>query len=184
MKFSPILRIASDPVALVWGGVGWLDLPADIVLPEPARAIGGGQLVQIPDLDLLINGAASRIDVTVSGVSARTIALFQDEQRTLRGALAHVGLIWFDDDWQLDVVEWLTVLTVGSSSISSQPSQDGRTRSITISLGSDFTDRNHAGLSLWTDADQRRRSPDDAFFDHVAGITTGTSRQFAPSDAS
>lgn len=184
MKMSPLLRIACDPIARVWGGVGWLDIPADSVEPEPARYLGGGQLLQIPDLEMLLNGQASRIDITISGVSRKTVSIFKDESKTLYGALVQIGLVWFDDDWQIDTVEWLSVYTCGAPTISSKSNQNGRTRSISLSIGSDFVDRNIAPLALWTPADQARRSPDDLIFDHVPGYSTGTSRQFGPSDAS
>jgi hypothetical protein len=183
VKQSVLLRIASDPIARVWGGIGDLIIPADIVEDGPAKYLGGGALLSLPDIEMGENAQAVRLDITVSGVNAKTLAIFRDESRTLKGSLAHIGVITFDDDWQIDNVEWITALTVGAPSFSSQGGPNGRTRSITISLG-DWTDRNFPPLALWTDADQRRRSPTDAFFDHVSGITTGTSRQFGPSDAS
>jgi hypothetical protein len=184
MKRLTILRIACDPVARICSAVAPVILPANTVEATAEKYLGGGKLVDIPDLELTQNGDSQRIDITVSGVSAKTIATFRNESHTLKGSLAQVGYAWQDDDWQIVQVEWLAVLVVGAATISSQGSQGGRSRSISISLGSDFVDRNNAPLSLWTDADQRRRSPDDAFFDHMAGITTGLSRQFGPSDAS
>jgi hypothetical protein len=65
--------------------------------------------------------------------------------------------------------------------VGSQASGKGRTRTVSLSVGTDETGRSRAPIALFTDADQRRRSPTDAFFDHVAGITAGTSRRFGPS---
>lgn len=183
MKQSVLLRIASDPIARVWGGIGDLIIPADIVEDADAKYLGGGLLVQIPDLDLLLNGQAASLTITVSGVSLKTLAIFRDETNTVQNALVHIGIAYFDDDWQLESVEWVGVYTCGSTAMSSQGGANGRTRSISITIG-DFTDRNNAPLALWTPADQARRSPTDIFFDHVPGITSGTSRQFGPSDAS
>jgi len=182
VKQSILFRLASAPVARVWGGHGDLIIPADIVETAPATYLGGGELVNIPDLDQLINGTAARIDVTVSGVSARTLSLALEDAPSVKGADVHVGIAYFDDDWQLDEVEWLSVLRADTLAVSSQSSQSGRTRSITLSIGTDFTDRSKAPIAFFTDADQRRRSPDDAIFDHVAGISAGISRQFGPSD--
>lgn len=178
MKQSVLFRIASDPVARVWGGVGDLIIPADIVEIAPALYLGGGRLVDVPELEQVINGTASRIEITVSGVSAQTLALAITESASVKGAKVHVGIAYFDDDWQLDEVEWVAVLRADTLTTSRQ----GTTRSITISIGTEDTDRSKAPISFWTDADQRHRSPTDRFFDHIAGIAQGTSRRFGPSD--
>lgn len=179
MRQSVLFRIAADPVARLWSGVGDLIIPPDIVEPSPATYLGGGALVNIPELDQVINGTASRIDITVSGVSSDTLAFALEEAASVRGAKVHIGNVYFDDDWQIDDVEWIAVLRADTLTTSRQ----GTTRSITLSIGTDFTDRSRAPVSFWTDADQRRRSPTDRFFDHVAGISSGTSRRFGPSDA-
>ena len=174
-----LFRIAADPVARIWSGVGNLDIPADIVEPSPATYLGGGSLVNIPELDQVINGTASRIDVTVSGVSTATLALAIEESASVKGAKVHIGNVYFDDDWQIADVEWIAVLRADTLTTARQ----GQTRSITLSIGTDFTDRSRAPVAFWTDADQRRRSPTDRFFDHIAGISSGTSRRFGPSDS-
>lgn len=175
-----MLRIASDPVARIWSGVGWLDVPPDNVEAEIARYRGGGNLVNIPELDQVINGTAARLDIVVSGVSAQTLALATEEAASVKGAKCHIGNVYFDSDWQIDgPVEWIAVLRCDYLVTGRQ----NQTRSITLSIGTDFTDRSRAPVSFWTDADQRRRSPTDRFFDHIAGISAGTSRRFGPSDA-
>jgi len=179
MRQSVLFRIAADPVARIWSGVGNLDIPADIVEPSPATYLGGGSLVNIPELDQVINGTASRIDVTVSGVSTATLALAIEESASVKGAKVHIGNVYFDDDWQIADVEWIAVLRADTLTTARQ----GQTRSITLSIGTDFTDRSRAPVAFWTDADQRRRSPTDRFFDHIAGISSGTSRRFGPSDS-
>lgn len=183
MNGSVVLRIACEPPARVWGGVGDLDIPADIVEPGPARYMGGGALVSIPDLEAVLNGTASRLSITVSGVNARTLLLATQEAESVKGADVHVGIAWFDQDQQLEVVEWCAVLRADSLTTSSQGGQNGgRSRSITLSVASEDTDRSKAPVAFWTDADQRKRSPTDALFDHVAGISQGTSRRFGPND--
>jgi len=182
MRVSPLFRIASDPPARVWGGVNSLIIPADSVEDEDAVYLGGGALVSIPDLEQLINGTADRIDITVSGVAAVTLALATEEAASVKGAAVHVGLAYFDDDWQLIEVEWLAELRADSITTDNQPGENGRTRSITLSIGSDDTDRSMAPIASWTDADQHRISPTDRFFDHIAGISAGTSRRFGPAD--
>lgn len=183
MRASLLFRIASDPIGRVWGGLGDLVIPADIVEPAPATYLGGGELVNIPDLDHLINGTATRIDITVSGVSAETLWLALEDAPSVKGADVHIGIAYFDEAWQLSEVEWLSVLRADTLSVQSQDGGQGRTRSITLSIGTDFTDRSKAPIAYFTAADQARRSSDDAIFDHVGQISIGLSRAFGPSDS-
>lgn len=183
MNGSVLFRIACDPPARIWSGVGDLDIPADIVEPAPARYLGGGAIVSIPDLEAVLNGTASRLSITVSGVSATTLKLAREEAASVKGAKVHIGIVWFNQDWSLETVEWEAVLRADSLTTANEPGQNsGRTRSIILSIGTDDTDRSKAPIAFWTDADQRKRSPTDAFFDHIAGISQGTSRRFGPND--
>lgn len=180
-----LVRFSTDPVARICSGVNPVIIPADAVETEDgAKYLGGGKLADVPDLDQLINGTASRIDITVSGVSAATLALFTGESAGIKGCRVDIGICYQDDAWQISDVEWVGQLRCDTPSIDDKPgSNGGRTRSIGLSLGTDFTDRSTAKISYFTDADQRRRSPDDQIFDHVAQLNAGTSRPFGPSDA-
>lgn len=180
MRESFLFRIASDPIARVWSGVGDLVIPADIVEDEPALYLGGGELVNAPDFQQLINGVAERLEFTVSGVSADMLRLALEDAPSVENAKVHLGRVDFDDDWQIIGVEWEAVFRADKLSVSSQPSQAGRERSITLSVGSADTDRSRSPQAFFTDADQRKRSPTDSFFSHVAGISGGTSRRFGP----
>lgn len=182
MKESIGIRIACDPPARVWSGVGDLLVPADIVETVPAIYMGGGELVNAPDFQQAINGVAERLTLTVSGVSAESVRLALEDAPSVKGAKVHIVRFGFDGAWQLNEVEYESVFRADSLTTASQQQGDGRTRSITLSIGSENTDRSRAPVAFWTDSDQRRRSPTDRFFDHIAGINSGTSRRFGPSD--
>ncbi|WEK42990.1 MAG: hypothetical protein P0Y64_16855 [Candidatus Sphingomonas colombiensis] len=182
MRESYGLRIECAPVARVWSGVGDLVIPADIVEASPALYLGGGELLSAPDFQQLINGTAERLNITVSGVTAESQRLALEDAPTVKGARVHLVRFDFDDDWQLVGVEYEAVFRADTITTSNDQSADGRTRTITLSIGTENTDRSRAPCAFWTDADQRRRSPTDRFFDHVAGITSGTSRRFGPND--
>lgn len=178
MKRILLLRIATDPVARVCSGAAPIIIPADGIESAPAKYLGGGQLVEIPEIEQVINGTAQRISITVSGVTRETLALFADESDSLKGAPVHIGVAYQDDDWQITEVEWLAELRCDFPTASGTHTN----RSISISIGSSDTDRSKAPVSFWTAAGQRRISPTDRFFDHIAGISAGTSRRFGPSD--
>jgi len=182
-----IVRIASNPVALFHSGYGKLLVPADSVIgPSAAIALGGGELVNIPDYQQLINGTAERLDFEVSGVDATTIAFAIEEAASVRGARVDLGLMDCDENWvQIAPVEWEATFEARSLTVSRAVATGttNPTRSISLSVASGDTTRARAHLAFFTDSDQRRRSPTDSIFDHVAGINAGVSRRFGPSDA-
>jgi len=183
---SFVVRIACDPPALLWSGVGPIALAADIVIPEPAIALGGDQLVSIPDFQQLINGTAERLDFTLSGIDEETVRLAVEESAGVRGARVDVGRIDFDQYWQqIGSIEWEAVFEARSLTVS-RPARQGNsvTRSITLTIVAGETTRSRAPAAYFTDADQRRRpgSGDDTIFANVSSINAGTSRRFGPSD--
>lgn len=177
-----IFRIATDPPVLFWTGFGDLAVPADAVVPDDAIALGAGQLISVPDLEQLINGIAQRLDFTFSGVSEQTIAFAHEEAADVAGARVDIGRMDQGPDWQqLAPVEWEWTGEARSLTVGSQSTDEGRSRSITLTVAAGDTTRSRAPLAFFTDSDQRRRSSDDAIFSHVAGINSGTSRRWGPS---
>lgn len=177
---SLVFRIGTPDAALFWSGHTDLFLPADDVLPEDAIALGGGDLISIPDLDQLINGVAQRLEITLSGVSERTVALAQEVAPDVPGASVDIGMVRFGADWQPTGVTWEWSGEARGLGVGSQPSDKGRTRTLTLTIAAGDTTRSRAPIAYFTDPDQRRRSSDDAVFDHVAGISQGTSRRWGP----
>lgn len=180
---SFIFRIETDEPAMLWTGVGDLLLPADDVLDVPEIALGGGDLINIPDLEQLINGVAQRVEITLSGVSEETVRYAQEEAAQVPGAPVYIGRIRFDQDWQQEgAVEWEWSGEGRNMTVSGEDGDAGRTRSLVLKIGTGDTTRSRAPLSFFTDADQRRLSPTDDFFSHVGGITSGTTRRWGLSD--
>ena len=180
---SYVAHIACDPPALLWSGLGPLPLPADSVIGSASTALGGAELLSIPDFQTLINGTAERLDFTLSGVSQETLRLAMEDAPSVKGAPVTIGLVHFNQDWSLDSVEWEAVFEARSLKISRPAEQGGQiTRSITLTIVQGDSTRSKAVNAYFTDADQRRKHPTDAIFSHVAGINAGTSRRFGPKD--
>lgn len=174
------IRIASDPPARLWSGFGELEIPADIVEDEPAIYLGGGELLNAPDFEIPINGQAERIDIRLSGVSAEVLAIAIGEAASVKGAKVHFVRFYFDDELQLEDVEYDNVFIADKLTFSSEETDEGRSRVLTLSIATEDTDRNRSPQAYWTDADQRRKSPTDAIFSHVAQIYQGVLRRFGP----
>ena len=179
---SFIFRLETDEPAMFWTGHGDLLLPADDVLAAPTLALGGGDLVNLPDLEQLINGIAQRVEVRLSGVSQRTAVLAAGEAAQVAGAAAYIGRVEFDEAWQqAGPVEWEWTGEGRKLAVAGDDGEDGRMRTLTLTLAAGDTTRSRAPLSFFTDADQRRDFPTDSVFSHVAGINAGTSRRWGPS---
>lgn len=180
MRESFGIRIDSDPVARLWTGFGDLLIPADIVEAEPAIYLGGGELLSAPDFEVPLNGSAERLDIQLSGVSSTVVAIALAEAASIKGAKVHFLRFYFNDEWVLEDVEYDAVFRADKLTISSEESENGRTRTLTLSIASEDTNRNRSPQAYFTDQDQRRRSPTDAIFSHVSQITQGVMRRFGP----
>lgn len=177
-----VFRLSCDPVLRIWSGTGDFPIPSDAVEPGGAIYKGGGELISFPNLRQLMNGTAERSSVTVSGVDVDTMRLLQDDAPSVINATARMGTLVLDIDNQpVGTVDWEGMMRADVIEASSQPDGNGgRTRTITLSLGSLDTGRSRAGYTFFTDSDQRRRSPTDAFFSNIARINGGTTRRFGP----
>ena len=177
---SYLFRLESDPVCRLWSGFGPLEIPADNVEPAPATYSGAAELLALPALKALINGAAGRYTFNLSGVAAETLRLAQEDRDTVEGAVLRIGYVEFGADWQIANVlwEWLgiaDVLTVDSDGTGGE-----RVRSIGVSVAASDTRRSNPQLAFFTAADQAKISPTDRFCDQVAAISARVTRRFGP----
>lgn len=180
---SFIAYIDCEPPALLHGGFGNLLVPADSVLPSPMVALGGGELLSIPDWQTLINGSTERLDLSLSGVSEEIVRLAIEDAPSVAGADVHVGTIRYNGDWSIASILWENMFEARSLTVSRPQAQGGQvTRSITLTIVQGDSTRSRAPNAYFTDADQRRKHPTDAIFSNVGGITAGTSRRFGPRD--
>lgn len=176
-----VFRIETDEPAMIWSGYGYLPLPADSVLAAPETALGGGELVSLPELEQLINGLSQRAEITLSGVSDATIALAEEEAEQVPGAPVYIGVVTFDrTDWSIESVAWEWAGEGKKLAVSSEDSDGDRVRTLTLTVGAGDTSRQRAPLAFFTAADQQRDFPDDIVFDHVGAINAGTSRRWGP----
>jgi hypothetical protein len=180
-RHSYCFRLDVAPVLRIWTGHGPLETPADSFDPGGATWLGGGHIISVPQLKVLIGGIADRIDIAVNGVDAETLRLAIEDRAEVQNATARIGRVEFDANWQvIGPIAWEWRGVADTLTVGSQQSESGRERRITLSLRTGDTYRSNPLLSFFTDADQRRRSPDDAFFSHVAQITGGVTRRFGP----
>lgn len=155
-----------------WLGVGDYELGPDDVDEEGGVYQGIGLVGDIPALRQLVGGVAERVEFSLNGADETTFRLSDDQVEEVRGAPVHVGIIFFDDAWQaVAPVAWVWEGTADVPSVDMSSNGTTFVRAVKLSVGSAFTDRSRPQLGFYTDKDQRRRSPTDAFCARVAAYS-------------
>lgn len=172
-RWSIFFRMAcKSSVVRAWMGVGDFDVQPDDVDIEGGIYLGVGLVGEVPALRQLVGGVAERIEFSLNGADETTFRLADDQVEEARGAQVHVGIIFFDEDWQpVAPIAWLWEGTADVPAVDRDGSGGQVTRKVSLSVGSAFTDRTRPQLGFYTDKDQRRRSPDDAFCARVASYS-------------
>lgn len=176
IRMSFLMFIDSPEPVRAWTGIGDLIVPPWSGDSEGGTYKGIGAILDIPALQQLVNGVASRVDFTLSGVDATIVALADSEAADIRSKDVIVGMQFFADDWQPvgDPLRiWDGEADVIRTDTASTP-DFGRVRTITLSVGSTTTGRRRPSLQTFTRSQQRSRSPDDAFCDRT-GLYSGDS---------
>lgn len=160
------LDVEPEPVRL-WLGHGEIEPGLNVYDTEAgATYLGMGELQNVPAIKQLINGAAERIEFTLSGVSGEVLtAANGDDAEAIRGAPATVGFGLFGDTWSnlLGGMHWCGFYIADYLERAQAPADIGDqiTRTITLSCGSRFTGRRRPAFSYFTDQDQQARFPGD-----------------------
>lgn len=152
-----------------WLGPGDYPIAPDAVDEEGGVALGVGMVGDVPALRQLVGGLAERVDFTLNGADPVAFALADDEADAVRGAKVHVGIVFFDDEWQeVAPVAWLWEGTADMPAVDYGGAGMNPVRRISLSVGSAYTDRTRPSLGFYTDKDQKRRSATDDFCVRVA----------------
>lgn len=161
-------RTATDPVVRLWAGIGDIEVAADLIETDTAIYKGIGDLGNIPALQQLINGTATRVDFTVSGIGPTGLRLADEDAPQVRGRTVNIGFRTLDKDWQPSMpMAWVWEGESDVITLDSRLDGDRRIETLTLSVGSLFTGRRRPRYKHYTDQEQRRRSPDDRLCDRV-----------------
>lgn len=161
-----------DPVRL-WLGIGAIEPGVNVLDASGARYLGFGDIQDVPNFKQMINGAAERVEFTISGVSGAILQIASGgDAGAVKGRDVHVGIAIMGSDWQLlGPVHWTANYVADYMSINQQvtDSADALTvRTISLSCGSVFTARRRPQFSYFSNRDQLARSPGDRFCERTA----------------
>jgi hypothetical protein len=169
-------RLDTDPALHIWMGVN--DIPAgfDSIDEDGTVYLGGGRLLNVPTLEVLINGQADEVEFGISGIDPKSAQKVLDEMPDVRGKEVHVGITVLDKYYQ--PLGPIIPLWSGTAShpIDHDPPVTGyEPRSMTLSLAivSGNWTRSRPALSMWVPAHHKALYPTDKFCDGVARLARG-----------
>jgi hypothetical protein len=168
-------RLATDPVVRLWSGPGDFQIPSDGIEPGGAIYKGVGTLQGLPQLQALVNGVAERVTFGLSGVDADVMEMADSESQIVRNKTVNVGIAPLDANLQIiGTVAWLRSYEADVLAVDRTSDKDGKAqRTVSLSVGSAFTGRRRPPIANFTDADQKRRSPDDRFCERTPLYSQG-----------
>jgi hypothetical protein len=153
----------------LWLGVGDINAKLDVTDGTGATYSGLGQIIDLPALQQLINGAADRVTFHLSGVSPDVLTVASTEADAVKGISLNLGIGVFGTNWQLLAdPTWIKRLFVDYLTVDRQDSKDGSVRTVALACRTVMTGRRRPGLSYFTDDEQQSRSPGDLFCNQVA----------------
>lgn len=170
-------RMDSDPPLRLWLGIN--DIPQQIptIDVEEETYIGRGLLHDVPELEVLLNGAADRVNFTLSGIDPDTSALADTEIPPIRGAKVHVGITTLDERYQ-PMSDIIPMMVGRASFVTEQvePVKGYETQQITMGLSVGFgpTTRSRRSQALWSHAQHIAIHPTDDFCKNTSRYARGS----------
>ncbi len=169
----PVLlaRIDAEPIVRAWSGVGDLFLAADAIeTTDQAKYLGIGLFNDWPAFEALINGAAGRVTLTLSGVDALAQDLAEAGLDQVENQPVHFGVLFLDEALQ-PIGDPLWLLEGVMETV--ETDRDSGRRSVAANIGYGPLDRRRPVLAYWSPADQAARAEGDRFCERTPLYSEG-----------
>lgn len=170
------LHVATDPPLHIWFGVEDVLAGIESIDDVGTTYMGGGELIGVPTLEVLVNGAADRVEFTLSGVDPKTGARMIDSLPPVRGADVYMGLTTLDHVYQpmsAIIPVWSGVASHTGESSPPIPSDESPTLTLSLAVVTGETARSRPSRSIWSPTHQKAISPTDKFCDETARLARG-----------
>lgn len=174
-------RLDTDPAVRLWGGAFNIEPGVSVLDEAGAVYLGFGELRDIPRVKQLLNGAAERVEFTMSGVDGAVLAMAASDAGVVKGKRVSLGVMWFSESFApLGPIHWVADYVADFLAIEQQQASALApvTRLVKLSCGSRFTGRRRPALSYFSDQDQEARHPGDRIFALVGNYAHGFSKQW------
>lgn len=162
----------------LWLGLGDRELAMTSVEPTAQTYHGAGRWRSTPDMDVIINGGATRIDFSIEGVSQDAQDRIDAVNPDVLGRSVYIGMAAFDAEWQpvmdiLPISHSIADYWSMSGSVVTGRAQMTRTLSLSAAVGE--TGRSRPRRTTYTPPQQQFLYPDDDFCKNVARYDRGFS---------
>lgn len=175
-QLAVFFRLDIDPPLRLWMGINDVPTKIEAVDGDGAVYLGAGRLINVPELEVLVNGVADRVDFTLSGIDPDEAAKLNLHDVDLRGKAVHVAITVLDDYYQ-PIVDPIPVWTGRASLVaeSSPPVTGTQSPATTIALSAaaGVPSRERVSASLWSDAQHQALFPGDLFCAGTARLARG-----------
>jgi hypothetical protein len=170
-------RLGTTPALHLAFGVN--DVPITVPVLDSVGTIyqGAGRFLDIPTLEVLINGIADKVTFSLYGIDPSVAALVLDSTPEVLGALVTIGIAPLDARWQpLSQIIGLWSGTADFIAEEMKPESDptkSRVQSIMLTTSSGDTSRALPNLITYSDATQKTLYPTDRFFERTVRYIQG-----------
>jgi hypothetical protein len=170
------LRLDTNPALHIWMGVN--DIPAgfDSIDEEGTVYLGGGRLLNVPTLEVLVNGQSDSVEFGIAGIDPATAQKVLDEMPPVRGRDIRIGLTTLDDHYQptaSPVAIWGGTASHVTETSEVVKETENATTAISLASVSGNNTRSRASASLWSSAHQKALYPTDLFCDGTSRLARG-----------
>ncbi len=178
-RVAVFFRMDTPEKVRLWTGVGDFRLPADPVETTDQALYRGVGLVDLPAIDMAINGKATRIEFGFSGVDEEIAQLADSEAPLVQARDVRLGILPLGQDWQpVWPVRWLFRGEADVPKSRRSSSKSGVSYTVGVSVGSRFTGRRQGRELLYTPTDQALDASTDKAFDNVSALNEGTEKKW------
>lgn len=175
-------RLDSDPGLHLWCGVN--DIPSGFDSDvEGTVYLGAGRLLNIPVLEVLLNGQSSSVEFGLAGIDPDMAASVMDSLPETRGKDVTIGVTALDEYFQPITAVIPLWSGVAADPIEDSPTvQGGESPKTSISLGvfAGSAKRSRPTLSMWSAAHQKAMYPTDLGCDQTAELARGRAPVWPP----
>lgn len=169
-------RLDTDPGLHIWVGVN--DIPAgfDSIDEDGSVYLGGGRLLNVPTLEVLVNGQSGSVEFGLSGIDPSSAQKVIDNLPDVRGKELKIGITTLDQYYQPTskiISLWTGTASHPNESSPAVSGTESPTTTLSLAVVSGTNTRSRASQVLWSAAHQKALYPTDLFCDGTARLARG-----------
>jgi hypothetical protein len=174
-------RLDTDPALHIWMGVN--DIPAgfDSIDADGTVYLGGGRLLNVPTLEVLINGQADDVVFGISGIDPKSAQKVIDAMPDVRGKRVYLGITTLDKYYQPMgpiIPLWEGIASHKKDRLPPVVGNEPHTVTLALAIVSGGSTRSRPALSVWDSAHQKALYPTDRGCDATARLARGVAPEW------